>query len=134
MNLGFSSPVQGRHEAGQRFADVQGALRDRARRREHLCSEILTEPAWDILLELYAYDLLGRRPPVAELTDRINVPSTTSLRWIKMLEAEGLVRREIGSGSAAGVCVYLAPKGLQAMEGYFFSSRSNRERSGLRGM
>jgi DNA-binding MarR family transcriptional regulator len=131
MNVGFSNLSQGRHLSAQRFADVKAALRERARRREHLRSEILTEPAWDLLLELYAYDLVGRHPAVAELTDRINVPSSTSLRWIKMLEAEDLLRREVGAGSSVDVCAYLTPKGLRAMDGYFSGTHSTRERSDL---
>lgn len=129
MNSGFHRLDHRRYASAQRFADVQGALRDRARRREHLSSELLTEPAWDILLELYAYELLDRRPPIAELTERINVPSTTSLRWIKMLEAEGLVWREFRSADVTEVCVHLTPKGLNAMEGYFSEASPKLERT-----
>lgn len=119
MNLGLNHLNHRRYASAERLADVQGALRDRARRREHFCSELLTEPAWDILLELYTYELLGRRPSMAELIERINVPSTTSVRWIKMLEADGLIWREVGSSDVTEVCLSLMPKGLNAMEGYF---------------
>src|SRR5437868_12556323 len=54
--------------------------------------EIFGEPAWDILLALYvASDSLhGTATPVEAFS---GVPLTTTIRWLKYLEAEGLVTR-----------------------------------------
>jgi DNA-binding MarR family transcriptional regulator len=124
------SQTNDQYRTAERFAEVQAAIGDRARRREYICSEVLTEPAWDILLQLYAYNLVGEIPPLNELTDRINVPSTTSIRWIKMLEAEGLVVREADPGNPAAVRAHLTTSGLSAMTGYFSKARSHQRRTG----
>ena len=55
-----------KYRCAERFAKVQAALVERARRLEYLRAELLAEPAWDILLELIQHrvtvpDLTGYR-------------------------------------------------------------------------
>lgn len=109
----------GRYRSAERFAKVRSALQERARRLEYFRAELLAEPAWDILLELYAFELIQHRVTVPDLTDRINVPSTTSIRWMKMLEADDLITRRVHPGDSMQVWVALTPKGLEVMDGYF---------------
>jgi DNA-binding MarR family transcriptional regulator len=104
---------------GERFAAVQAALRERARRRDYLRSEILTEPGWDILLELYAFELLHQPVTEPELCARINVPSTTSVRWMKVLETDNLINRRLDPEDRSVVWVALTSKGSWVMDGYF---------------
>ncbi len=75
---------------------------------------ILAEPAWDILLQLYAYELLRHRPDESELAQRVDVPQTTSVRWMKVLEADNLIRRDLDASFTSRVWVCLTAKGLKA--------------------
>ena len=118
MNISPLSPISAnRYRLGERFAAVQSALTDRARRREYVSAALLAEPAWDILLELYAFQLLQQPVTAAEVSDRLHVPSTTSDRWMKMLEADLLIARWMER--PVGVRVALTPKGVEAMDRYF---------------
>jgi DNA-binding MarR family transcriptional regulator len=56
-------------------------------------AHLFADPAWDILLELYAAELGQRRMSVTSLCIGAAVPATTALRWIRMLEKEQLVSR-----------------------------------------
>jgi hypothetical protein len=51
------------------------------------------EPAWDMLLDLFIQKVAGRRVSTTSLCLGANVPQTTGLRYIALLEAEGLVVR-----------------------------------------
>lgn len=120
MNIApFGPGRSGRYRSAALFAKVQSALTERARRLEYLRAELLAEPAWDILLELYAFELVQHPVTVSELTDRINVPSTTSIRWMKMLEADDLIARTVDPSDQTLVWVALTSKGLKTMDGYF---------------
>ena len=52
------------------------------------------EPAWDMLLDLFAAQGARKRISVTSACLASNVPLTTALRWITVLEAKGLVERE----------------------------------------
>jgi hypothetical protein len=73
------------------------SLRDiiRARRlRDRFFGEGLFEdPAWDMLLDLFAARLEGTRVSVSSLCIAAAVAPTTALRWIAKLTAAGLLRR-----------------------------------------
>lgn len=65
------------------------------RRKREACfgAELFADPAWDILLELYAVELGDRRITVSNLCGRAAVPATTALRWITTLEKRGMILR-----------------------------------------
>lgn len=67
----------------------------RARRlREGLFQErIFADPAWDMLLELFACKLEGKKLSVSDACNAASVPPTTALRWVDRLEEFGLVAR-----------------------------------------
>ena len=55
--------------------------------------DLLGEPGWDILLDLFIGELEGSRIQVSSVCLDAGVPSTTILRWLSRLESEGLVYR-----------------------------------------
>jgi DNA-binding MarR family transcriptional regulator len=58
-------------------------------------ADTFADPAWDMLLELYALHLEQRRVSVMSLCEAACVPASTALRWIARLENDGLaIRRE----------------------------------------
>lgn len=67
----------------------------RARRlREGLFPEgIFADPAWDMLLDLFACKMEGNRVGVLSACSAAGVPQTTALRWVDRLEECGLVER-----------------------------------------
>ena len=74
-------------------AEVRQFIAWRAKRSKALGGNLFADPAWDMLLELYAATLGGQRVSVTSLCIAANVPATTALRWLKILEGEGLAVR-----------------------------------------
>jgi len=96
---------------------------DRRRRNKIFQSEeLFGEPAWDILLDLFIAAKERRRVSVTSACIGSAVPSTTALRWISILERQGLLTREADPGDARRVYVRLSPRGYEAMLDYFASS------------
>jgi hypothetical protein len=96
---------------------------DRRRRTKIFQSEeLFGEPAWDILLDLFIAAKERRRVSVTSACIGSAVPSTTALRWISILERQGLLSREADPGDARRVYVQLSPRGYEAMLEYFSSS------------
>lgn len=111
--------VSDKYSVAVRFAKVRAAKEERSRRAEYLPTELFAEPAWDILLELYAFELVGRCVTERELTERIPVPSTVSIRWLKMLDAQNLVTRTVDVVDRTQHQIELTSKALNALDGYF---------------
>lgn len=66
---------------------------DRRRRQEYLPKSLFTEPSWDILLDLYVSKRRNCRVTVTDACIAAAAPSTTALRCLQALEAEGLIER-----------------------------------------
>ena len=77
------------------------------------------EPAWDILLDLFAAATHNKRVAVTSACIGAAVPSTTALRWIKVLEDKDLIQREDDTADARRTFVRLSPKGHALMTRYF---------------
>lgn len=96
---------------------------DRRRRIKIFRSDdLFGEPAWDILLDLFIAAKERRRVSVTSACIGSAVPSTTALRWIALLEKQGLLVREADPGDARRVYVKLSARGYDAMLEYFASS------------
>jgi DNA-binding MarR family transcriptional regulator len=75
------------------------------------------EPAWDILLALYAAPD-QQRPSLAAITDLVGAPATTALRWIDYLEAQGSVVREPDTLDRRVALVSLTDKAKTGLDSY----------------
>ena len=93
--LARHSQVAGVRREGHDYIErlVRALLRLRRSRDQIFEPDLFGEPAWDILLELYASGLAGRRECVSGLSAVSGVPPTTALRWIAALEDRGWIRR-----------------------------------------
>ena len=100
----------------QRIRDI---LRTRARRGMLFGYNLFADPAWDILLELYASWFEQRRVSVTSLSMASGVPATTALRWTNILLQEGLIRREDDPLDRRRAFVELSEKGLSLLDAYF---------------
>jgi len=57
----------------------------RRRRDSAFCDAIFGEPAWDILLDLFAARLRGEPICITSACIAASVPQTTALRWVNVL-------------------------------------------------
>ena len=76
---------------------IQSILILRRAREEFFDRNLFSDPAWDIMLELYAARLGGRTVSIAELVASSFTPQSTLERWLAALEEHDVV---IWSGNA----------------------------------
>lgn len=98
---------------------IRAVLKSRRNRERHFPADLFADPAWDMLLELYAAALGQRRMSVSSLCSGGAVPPTTALRWIGALEKHGLLRRSKDPFDGRRVFVALSEDALRAMRSYF---------------
>lgn len=91
-------------------------------------SEIFGEPAWDILLDLYVAFVEDKRVSVSSACIGSAAPSTTGLRWLRVLAEEGLIVREHDPDDQRRVMVRLSEAGIKAMDAYFIRATSKSSR------
>lgn len=94
-------------------------LRQRRRRDNFFSADLFGEPAWDMLLELYAHALDQRRISISALCTASGVPATTALRWIGNLERAGLIVRRNDPTDLRRVWLELTSDGSSAVDQYF---------------
>lgn len=82
-------------------------------------SDLFADPAWDMLLDLYAAHLSNELNSVTSLCLASGVPPSTALRWISKLESGQWVFREPDQADRRRFYIRLSPKGLEAMERVF---------------
>ena len=110
-----------------RIQEVREAMASRADRTKFLPAYLFADPAWDMLLDLYYSDLMQRRITISSLCIASNVPATTALRWIKVLQADGLVSRQADHLDGRRHFVALTDAGMTAMKGIFSIQRVSRK-------
>jgi DNA-binding MarR family transcriptional regulator len=97
---------------------VRRILSARASRRQFFSADLFADPAWDILLELYALECEQRRISISKLCLAAAVPSTTALRWLDKLQSDGMITRQSDPLDARRVWVSMSPAGFEAMASY----------------
>lgn len=98
---------------------VRSVIRARRLRDQHFPAELFADPAWDMLLDLYAARLEGRRVSVSSLCIAAAVPPTTALRWIGTMHDAGLFGREPDPTDKRRAHITLTERAAAAMRGYF---------------
>lgn len=98
---------------------VRGIIRRRQARAQFFEDELFADPAWDMLLDLTAARAEHRRVSVTSLCIASGVPTTTALRWIKVLEQADLVSRVEDDTDRRRVFITLTERGAEAMASYF---------------
>ena len=94
MGLGILAERSSRPALAGSGEFVRGIIEARKERKRYFSEELFFDPAWDILLEVYALRCDHRRTSVSKLSHGAGVPTTTALRWIEKLHNDGLVERE----------------------------------------
>ena len=100
---------------------VREMLKLRRRRESCFGAELFADPAWDILLELYAAELAGQRVSVSSLCLGAAVPATTALRWITLLAKEGMIVRTRDPLDGRRVFISLTNEACAKLDEFFIA-------------
>lgn len=105
---------------------VRQILEARRQRGNYFRHDLFGEPAWDMLLELFAAELEQHRVSVSSVCVGSVVPTTTAFRWLKKLEQSGFLVRESDPCDARRQWVQLTPRASAAMQRYLaaFATKS----------
>jgi DNA-binding MarR family transcriptional regulator len=99
-------------------AAARNILTARRRRARQFSKAMFGEPAWDMLLALYAHMNDGPRHSIGRLVVFSGAPSTTALRWLDYLEKGQLVMRCPNPTDRRSEFIQLTDKGRAKLEEY----------------
>ena len=84
------SDVPPRPDYAREAALARGLLRQRRKRETMIGKEHFADPAWDMMLDLFAARVVGEQVAASSLFVAANVPQSTALRRIRHLVDDGL--------------------------------------------
>jgi hypothetical protein len=99
--------------------DIRDAIRARRMRDQHFGSGLFEDPAWDMLLDLFAAELERSQVSVSSLCIAAAVAPTTALRWIAKLTDAGLFERQPDPFDRRRAFMALSARASAAMRAYF---------------
>ncbi|WP_454017776.1 response regulator [Azospirillum sp. Marseille-Q6669] len=102
----------------RRLAVLRTLQQSRVARDKYFPKGLFEDPCWDMLLDLMANHLRGRRISVSSLCMASGVAQTTALRRITELHDRGLVRRIADEKDGRRVFIELTEQGIAALSGY----------------
>ena len=106
---------------------IRSAIKARRMRDQFFEPSLFADPAWDMLLDLFAARLEHGRVSVSSLCIAAAVPPTTALRWISTLSEAGLIEREADPLDKRRAFIGLSEEASKGMRGYVAAV----ERAGL---
>ena len=77
---------------------------------------LFADPAWDILLDLYAAKIEGRRISVSSACIASGVATSTALRWIGEMEGYGLVLKQPDPSDGRRTFLEIASRAAEEVE------------------
>jgi hypothetical protein len=98
---------------------VRRLIRHRRTRERFFPADLFADPAWDMLLDLFAARLERQLVSVSSLCIASAVPATTALRWIKTLTDSGLFLREADEQDGRRIFIAMSDQAYSAMHRYF---------------
>ncbi|MBV7267139.1 hypothetical protein [Erythrobacter ani] len=104
-----------------RYGELARSIYEVRRKRESIFenTDLFGEPAWDILLDLYAAHASGKTVSVSSACIGSAAPPTTGLRWLGILADQNLIIREHDPNDQRRVYVRLSNAALMKMNAYF---------------
>lgn len=103
--------------------DLQLILAARRARETYFGPDLFADPGWDILLSLYVAKLQGKTLSVAPLSEISGVPTSTTMRWVNILDRAGWVKRKPDPSDRRRVNVELSDRGVATLQVYFDAVR-----------
>lgn len=98
--------------------EIRRVIRARRMRAEFFEGDLFADPAWDMLLDLFAADLEHRQISVSSLCIAAAVPPTTALRWIGTLSEAGLFDRKADPSDRRRAYIALSDRARRGMLHY----------------
>ena len=87
----------------------------RRKRGDFLPERLFGEPAWDILLHLFVQESRQQSISITSACDASGASVSSALRWITLLEQDGLVERSSSMPDDLAAVLKLTPAGLLAI-------------------
>lgn len=112
------SSDEDKEAAGIDATFVRAIIRARRLRDNYFRGGLFADPAWDMLLDLFAARLEGARVAVSSLCIAAAVPATTALRWIKALTDRGIFVRSADPQDGRRVYIGLSDEAARALAAY----------------
>lgn len=112
-----------RDDAAIAPVEVRRAIRARRLRDQFFGGGLFEDPAWDMLLDLFAADLESARVSVSSLCIAAAVAPTTALRWIGRMTDTGLLERQPDPGDRRRAFMVLSAATRAGMVGYWQALR-----------
>jgi hypothetical protein len=103
--------------------EVRRAIRARRTRDQFFAAGLFEDPAWDMLLDLFAAELEGVRVSVSSLCIAAAVAPTTALRWITKMTDMGLFLRQPDPQDRRRAFMALSAQASEAMRGYMVAAK-----------
>ncbi|WP_267396358.1 MULTISPECIES: MarR family winged helix-turn-helix transcriptional regulator [unclassified Sphingomonas] len=103
--------------------DVRRTIRARRIRDQFFAAGLFEDPAWDMLLDLFAAELEGVRVSVSSLCIAAAVAPTTALRWITKMSDMGLFLRQPDPQDRRRAFMALSAQASEAMRGYMVAAK-----------
>lgn len=113
--------------------DVQQPLhyvRARKMRQELFPGKYFGDPAWDIIVELYVAALSGKTFATSDIGLEAGIPMTTVLRYLALLEQDGIVQRWSDPSDGRRVLVKLTERGTHNLQQIFARPKASAEAEG----
>jgi DNA-binding MarR family transcriptional regulator len=123
--IAFSPPPVAPVERQVTAADVRKIIRGRRLRDQYFGDGLFEDPAWDMLLDLYAAELEGAQVSVSSLCIAAAVAPTTALRWIARMTEGGLFERQPDPFDRRRAFLGLSADARAKMERYLTALRQN---------
>jgi hypothetical protein len=99
-------------------AEVRRVIRARRLRDKAFEAGMFEDPAWDILLDLFAASLERSEVSVSSLCIAAAVAPTTALRWVGRMTSAGLLVRQHDPFDRRRALMSLSPRSMAAMRSY----------------
>ncbi len=103
--------------------EIRQVIRLRRLRDQFFGNGLLEDPAWDMLLDLFAADLERAQVSVSSLCIAAAVAPTTALRWIGRMTDEGLLQRQPDPFDRRRAFMVLSTNAREAMARYWSAAK-----------
>ena len=99
--------------------ELREMIKMRRVRDQYFDHSLFADPAWDILLDLLAARLEGKKVSVSSLCIAAAVPPTTVLRWLTGMTESGLLVRHHDPSDARRMFIALSDDSTAKLTAYF---------------
>jgi DNA-binding MarR family transcriptional regulator len=130
VSVDKAEPTPANRES-ERLTTVLAWIKGRTNRNQVFGDDLFAEPAWDMLLDLYANYRLNRAVTIGDLCVASRAPMSTALRWLGLLERKNLVRRTADPLDRRRAFVALTEEGRLKMERTLDSTSETNQKLGV---